>query len=64
MATNDMTDVERRATELARLSAMFFRKCIDEQMTPFVAQDLAKTYLQTLMLHDATKPPREPWEKP
>jgi hypothetical protein len=61
---SDMSDVEHRAVELARVTAMFFRKCLDEQMTPFTAADLAKTYLQTLMLQDGAKPPPPPWERP
>jgi hypothetical protein len=60
---DDRSVVEVRAAELAHLTAMFFRKLLDEQVPPFVAQSLASTYLNTLMFQDNGKPGREPWEK-
>jgi hypothetical protein len=60
---SDMPTTERRAAELAALAAVFYRKCISENMTPFISADLTKTYLQTVMLHDINKQPPEPWEK-
>lgn len=61
MANSDMNDAEARASELAKLSAMFFRKCLAEEMPLFVAQDMARTYLQTVMLADHPKPKDPPW---